>query len=741
MNELDNEYRELTLEDILRMFKKRFWFFMAIVIGVVVATGIYLVLATPIYEASVNIKVEPTSKSSVSDIFMNQVTGSYSSKDISTEVELIKSRTNFEEVIRRLGLVDKMYEPEVKERLLSEGYTEDDLVQSLTYTLSEMITVSPVKDTRIVKVAVQHPDPVLAKDIANTLAEVYNEKLAELSKRDITMKKQFIESQIPVLEEDLKKSTNELKAFKEKTGIYVLEEQARWLLQMITTYDQQYNNLQISMEEKIAQKKSYEELLKQFDSSEDKTFRDKWLKTSETLSRNPIIQQLKSKLVELQVELAALRQQYPETDPRVRAKLTQIAETENLIKKETEEFIRTGETQTLNPAYETALTGVISAESTIQILEARLKAVDRLRKEYEKELSKLPTIEQQLLELQRQIAVKENLYTLLLERLEEARISEAAVVGNAAIIDPARVPRYPVKPNKKLSLAIGGVLGIFLGMLAVFLVEYADKTLKTEEEIERYSGVQILGRIPQIQDLKDELHVKASPISPESEAIKMAASNISFILGDKKSFAITSVSPSEGKSFIAANLAYSMASNDTKVILVDLDIRRPRVEKILKLNGRKTKGIVDVVLGKITLNEAILNYEGVFDVLPVGSIPPNPTVILSSKKLTEIFEELKKRYDTIVIDMPPAMVTSDVSMVGNKFDGVLLVVKPGTTPRDGLRIAVQNLRTVNINVLGLLVNGVDEKTSSYYYYYYHYYYTQDGTKKKIRRKKSRRTGE
>lgn len=85
--------------------------------------------------------------------------------------------------------------------------------------------------------------------------------------------------------------------------------------------------------------------------------------------------------------------------------------------------------------------------------------------------------------------------------------------------------------------------------------------------------------------------------------------------------------------------------------------------------------------------------------------------------------------------MPPAMVTSDVSMVGNKFDGVLLVVKPGTTPRDGLRIAVQNLRTVNINVLGLLVNGVDEKTSSYYYYYYHYYYTQDGTKKKIRRKK------
>ena len=737
MSELEgSDYRELTLEDIFRMFKKRLSLFISITLAVVVVTGIYLVFATPIYEASVTIKVDPTSQSSVSDLFTNSLTGSSISRDISTEVELIKSRTNIEEIIAELDLVNRVYSSEARERLISEGYTEKDLVMSLTRSISNMITVSPVKDTRIVKVSVQNKDPVLARDMANTLAMVYNKKLAELSKRDLTRKREFIEAQIPLLEKDLKESTDMMKNFKEETGIYVLDKHSDLLFQMLSSYDRQYNELKISAEEKKAEIQTYQGMLDDFNGTDSRDVKSMWIQTSESFSVNPVLTSLRQSLSKLQVELAALQEQYPLTDQRVKSKITEISKTESLIADEVKrEFITSGQGMTLNPAYQQILTGVITAEADLQILEASINAVADMREQYQIELRSLPLKEQQLLDLQRQITVKESLYTLLLERLEEAKISEAAVVGNAAIVDPATIPQSAVKPNKRLSLAIGGVLGIFLGMLMVFLAEYLDKTLKTEEEIERFSRQPIIGRIPTIEGIREEMYVEKSPTAPSAESMKLAASNLSFTMGDGKTVAVTSVLPTEGKSFVIANLAYSMASSGQRVILVDFDMRRPRVEKILK-STKKQYGVTDVVMGKVELESVIERYTDNMDFIGVGTVPPNPTIVLSSKNIDVLLEKLKEKYDKILIDMPPAVVTSDVSLVGNKLDGIVLVVKPGRAIRDGLRIVIDNLKTVGVRILGVIVNGVDEKNSSYYYHYY-YYYNEEGKKKKRRTRKNK----
>ncbi|HPD37534.1 MAG TPA: polysaccharide biosynthesis tyrosine autokinase [Mesotoga infera] len=737
MSELEgSDYRELTLEDIFRMFKKRLSLFISITLAVVVVTGIYLVFATPIYEASVTIKVDPTSQSSVSDLFTNSLTGSSISRDISTEVELIKSRTNIEEIIAELDLVNRVYSSEARERLISEGYTEKDLVMSLTRSISNMITVSPVKDTRIVKVSVQNKDPVLARDMANTLATVYNKKLAELSKRDLTRKREFIEAQIPLLEKDLKESTDMMKNFKEETGIYVLDKHSDLLFQMLSSYDRQYNELKISAEEKKAEIQTYQGMLDDFNGTDSRDVKSMWIQTSESFSVNPVLTSLRQSLSKLQVELAALQEQYPLTDQRVKSKITEISKTESLIADEVKrEFITSGQGMTLNPAYQQILTGVITAEADLQILEASINAVADMREQYQIELRSLPLKEQQLLDLQRQITVKESLYTLLLERLEEAKISEAAVVGNAAIVDPATIPQTAVKPNKRLSLAIGAVLGIFLGMLMVFLAEYLDKTLKTEEEIERFSRQPIIGRIPAIEGIREEMYVEKSPTAPLAESIKLAASNLSFTMGDGKTVAVTSVLPTEGKSFVIANLAYSMASSGQRVILVDFDMRRPRVEKILK-STKKQYGVTDVVMGKVELESVIERYADNMDFIGVGTLPPNPTIVLSSKNIDVLLEKLKEKYDRILIDMPPAVVTSDVSLVGNKLDGIVLVVKPGRAIRDGLRIVIDNLKTVGVRILGVIVNGVDEKNSSYYYHYY-YYYNEEGKKKKRRTRKNK----
>ncbi|HNR80483.1 MAG TPA: Wzz/FepE/Etk N-terminal domain-containing protein, partial [Mesotoga infera] len=352
MSELEgSDYRELTLEDIFRMFKKRLSLFISITLAVVVVTGIYLVFATPIYEASVTIKVDPTSQSSVSDLFTNSLTGSSISRDISTEVELIKSRTNIEEIIAELDLVNRVYSSEARERLISEGYTEKDLVMSLTRSISNMITVSPVKDTRIVKVSVQNKDPVLARDMANTLAMVYNKKLAELSKRDLTRKREFIEAQIPLLEKDLKESTDMMKNFKEETGIYVLDKHSDLLFQMLSSYDRQYNELKISAEEKKAEIQTYQGMLDDFNGTDSRDVKSMWIQTSESFSVNPVLTSLRQSLSKLQVELAALQEQYPLTDQRVKSKITEISKTESLIADEVKrEFITSGQGMTLNPA-------------------------------------------------------------------------------------------------------------------------------------------------------------------------------------------------------------------------------------------------------------------------------------------------------------------------------------------------------------------------------------------------------
>jgi capsular exopolysaccharide synthesis family protein len=204
----------------------------------------------------------------------------------------------------------------------------------------------------------------------------------------------------------------------------------------------------------------------------------------------------------------------------------------------------------------------------------------------------------------------------------------------------------------------------------------------------------------------------------------------------EKVIGITSVTPTEGKTFISVNLAYAFASKGRKVLLLDFDMRRPRIEKLLGLKNEKkygeNLGVADILTGDISLDEVVINYDDNIDVITHGNIPPNPTILLSSKKMDEVLGNIKELYDVVIVDTPPALVTSDVSLMGSILDGVVIVVRPGHAPRDGLQISVQNLANAGVNIYGFIVNGIEKHTSNYYYYYY---YDEKGKKK--HRKKSK----
>lgn len=709
---------EITLEDLLRIFKRRFWWFFATVIAVFAVTIVYLMLATPIYEASMTINIEPKSKGSLTDLF--SATGYTSSRpDISTEVELIKSRTNIETVVKNLNLVEYF-----KNKSKNSEIDTYDVIKSL----SNMITVSPVKDTSIVKISVQNPDPELAKNIANELASVYNELLQRLSRNEYTARREFIEQQIPKVEEELKQVEDQLKKFKQTNKVYVLNVESQNLLNTLYNLDTQINTYKIKVEEVKAKISALTQQLKSMNQK---------IVSSETISVNPVVSQLKAKLVDLQIQLSALLNTYSENDQQVKSLRKQIEETEKMLKNQVESIV-TSQVQTTDPNYASMYSELIQSNTELLVYQSTISSIESIKSKYEQKISTLPMLEQQLFELERDRKVKENLYSILLEKLEETRISEAGVVGRATLVDSAITPTQPVKPNKKLTLAIGGVLGIFLGILLVFLLEAFDKTISDEEYIKHMlKGSPVLGRIPKIEfpetSESPELVVVNSPTSPQAEALKLTATNIEYSnTPAPKIVAVTSTGPGEGKTLIAANIALAYAQNGNRTLLLDLDMRKPRIEKALGIE-RINIGVTNHLLKDIPVERIIVNYGENIDIIPVGSIPPNPTALLTSKKMEDFIQKLSEKYERIVIDLPPILAAADSLIVSKYTDGIVLVVRAGKTQKPSLRVAYENIQTSSAKLLGAVINDITANQMGYYYYYY-YYYTTEGKKKKKRRK-------
>ena len=714
----DQGEMELSLEDILFMLKRRFWCGFFTVVIVVIITAGYLYFAVPQYTSSVTIKVNPSSQSSsVSSIFSEGFGGLSGGSDISTEIELIKSKTNLEEVVKRLNLIDILIEKDSESR---KKLTDEQLLQVAVNKLSggDYISVSPVKNTQIVEISVEIFSPELAKNIASTLAEVYNNQLQEYAKRELKVRREFLEKQLPVAEKDLNEAILAIRQYKEKTGIFNLSTQAEYLLNMFSKYDTQIDQYAMSVKTTQNSIETLKEKLEETDAE---------MITSETISINPLVQQLRSKLTNAKIDLASFEEMYPSTDPRIIQQKRVIQETEKELSEEVTQIV-SSQQRSDNPLYSQLLADITKNEIDLLLSQANLEAVKEARAIYEQRLWELPKIEQDLVQLEREKALNEELFTLLSKKMEEAKIAEASVVGNSYIVDQAQIPLGASSPNKKLTLAIGGVLGLFLGILVIFIVEYADKTIRTEEEIERlvHNKIPIVGRIPKFKTTEGkEMITHFDPTSPESEAIKMAANNILYMKPEKTQIiAVTSAGPAEGKTTFVGNMANILSQNGEKVLVLDMDMRRPRIEKFFNLPTNK-KGIVNYYTQQTPLEELIVNVHDTVDVLPVGPIPPNPTALLASKKTIEVFTKLREKYDRVIIDTPPIMAAADVNIFAGKIDGVVMITMLNQTIRPAFKIAMGNLSNSKATMLGFVVNGISNKHSNYYYYY-----NKEGKKKR-----------
>ncbi len=300
-------------------------------------------------------------------------------------------------------------------------------------------------------------------------------------------------------------------------------------------------------------------------------------------------------------------------------------------------------------------------------------------------------------------------------------------LSNIRIMQYAEIPALPVGPGRVRGIAMAGFLGLLMGMALVYILDYLDNTIRSQEDVEKYIKLPYLGHVPSVKDkskgdYEKRIVVKDDPESAMAEAFKNIRTGIVFSAPPEalKTVLITSTIPSEGKTFVSTNLATTIALDGNSTLLVDSDMRRPTIHNTFKLDN--ATGLSNYLTGNVPL-DAVINKTFIENLsfVSAGPTPPNPSGLLGSFKMDEFIKEAVKRYDKVVIDGPPLIGVSDGIILSKLVNGTLLVIRFGTASKDVIARAKQCLQEVGTNIIGVILNDLDIEKEAYYSKYYHYY--------------------
>lgn len=738
--DFQEEEQQINLQDYLRILYRGRWIILASFLSVFLITAYFTFTASPLYEASSRIMVE-NQGSTERALFDINYLGNQSTL-ITNQVEILRSRMLAENVVRYLEGVPyrdslAIFQPNKDGEYMS--------FRGQVGWIMDRLEVTPKKDTDLITVKFSAGSPFEAAQICNTIVLIFQESNRDFNRSQFRELRQFLEKQLQKKGDELRKSEDALKEYRESQKLVALDERTT---ELITRYAETQSQLEannVELEAYLQQKKNLEKQLEERRSN---------LSAEITQVSSPVLRELQleyAKLVSEKVTYETLIAQ-DRIDPQEYK--GQLLSMENRLKavkqKLAEEARQIASTSMVSDPMnivQNIIESILEVETQIKGTRAKIEVYRDILSQYDAEMELLPGKALELARLSRQQKVDQETFLLMTEKLEETKISEAGQRDNVRLVDTAIEPIYPTKPNKKLNLILGVLIGLGLGIGLTFLLEYFDDSIKNPEELER-AGFPILSIIPQIpteelskrivsrngnkngdleeiKKIESRLVTHFDPKSPISEAYRTLRTNIQFKNLERNDYAIlvTSSTPKEGKSTTVANLAITMAQMGTKVLLVDTDLRRPVIHSIFGL--KKDRGITNYLMRKFAFDEIVKStiVENLY-VVTSGPLPPNPSEILSSDAMKEFIVEAREKYDLILFDSPPVIAVTDAAIISTMVDGLILVVKAHQTRRDAVKRAKNLLDSVNSKVFGSLLNGVNiERTygAYYHYYYYHYY--------------------
>lgn len=321
----------------------------------------------------------------------------------------------------------------------------------------------------------------------------------------------------------------------------------------------------------------------------------------------------------------------------------------------------------------------------------------------------------------------QQIYIASINNLETLKLAKAQNTPTVMQVETAVKPTVPISPKPMQSTMLGTAVGLLVMAALVFLIEFLDDTLKTPDEIKAVLEVPVIGFIGELKqnNKKGEdslgVYVAKNPRSPVAEAFRSLRTNLEYSSVDNpvKAVIVTSSGESEGKSTVAANLAIVEAQSGKQVVIVDADMRRPKIH--VQFNKPNRMGLSDVITGKLSLDEVLKTYDQVsnLSIITCGTIPPNPAELLGSERMSQTLKDLKKRFDVIIIDTPP-MIVSDAQILSSKVDGLIYVVIPGQTKAITAKRPLEELKRIEAKVLGVVANKIP-RNRDYYYGGFNYY--------------------
>jgi capsular exopolysaccharide synthesis family protein len=392
---------------------------------------------------------------------------------------------------------------------------------------------------------------------------------------------------------------------------------------------------------------------------------------------------------------------------------------------------------------------VLNKETELDLFKRRLESYKKAIASYKQSNPDILTQSLELQRLQRSREVYENVYNVLLQKSEEERVRNTSNVAGIKIVDNARRPNHPIPKNETRYYALGVILGLLLGVGLAFLLEFNDSTIKSNEDVEKYLAVPILGTIPHIAHTKKEgieIRRRSSKSKTQTsvvqyprhllnfsgddsvitESYRSLRTNLSFVSPDRplQTALLTSAGPGEGKSLTISNLAMAYAQMGKKVLLVDTDLRRPVLHHLFEL--KREPGFCDLFTETPDYDTAIRpTSKENLSIVTAGIFTPNPAELIASQKMVQHIEYFKKHYDIVFFDTPPVFAVTDATLLGTKVDGVILVIKAHHTDKEIAVRAVTSIQNVGVKVWGVILNDINltHRYSSYgyYKYYYHYY--------------------
>lgn len=622
-------------------------------------------------------------------------------------------------------VVDKVSETE--KRLTSQ--------ESLRRRLFDLVRIDIKKGVDALTISVEGLSFHEIQMIVNIYANVFVEYSKEINKEDLINVKKFLEIEKEKKYSDLNNSETALEYFQKESGFVTLDDQSKLLIDAISKYDAMKNESSIEL-------KTIENELSGLKRESEKIDKKLYDYVSGQIAQ-PYITELQRQIAELEVKRDI--EITTATEPKVRDKIINDTrlKLEKLSKTLTEktEILRAGLVAETPQEVRSIAESIMQNNLKSNALKTRIRSVTEVLGRYEIEFNKLPSQSIEFAKLERVRKSNEKLYLALEEKYQEATINERSRLGYASLLDPGIDSVGPVSPNKSLIMLTGVIIGLALGIIFAFTRNYLDKSIKSPEQLEN-QGASVLSWIPSFKELVEEhspetdFIVELKPSSSVSEAFKALRTRIQYSkIAEKplKVILVTSTIPSEGKTIVSTNLAGSFAQAGNRTLLLDCDLRKPRVHNVMQSD--RYPGLSDKLFKNVTMDEIIRPTKlANMSYITSGTIPPNPSELLGSQQMIEFIDEIRELFDIVIIDSPPFVSVTDSEILFNVTDGTILVSRANLTPLETFIKTYKRLYKINSrNLLGCVLNDFAFKSSYGYYYNYYYYYSKPDAKKTVKK--------